>query len=287
MTGNKLLYNSMALITVMVWGMTFVSTKVLISDGLDPAQIFIIRFAVAYLCTLLISHDRFLASNITDEFLTLVAGITGGSLYFISENTALSLTFATNVSLIICCAPILTMILGKILFNDLIKPLAWIGTIIAFVGVGIVVFNGSEKYGINPWGDVLTFVAALSWSIYCLLLKTLNRRYSNLFITRKVFGYGVITAILFYILTTEIHKFTITETIIGNLLFLSIGASFVCYLMWNASVKNLGAEKTSSYIYIVPLVTILASSLILGESVTIITLLGAILILGGVFMTTA
>lgn len=186
-----------------------------------------------------------------------------------------------------CCAPILTMILGKILFNDIIKPLAWIGTIIAFTGVGIVVFNSSEKYGINPCGDVLTFVAALSWAIYCLLLKTLSRRYSNLFITRKVFGYGVITAMLYYILTNDIHGFTITESIIGNLLFLSIGASFVCYLMWNASVRNLGAEKTSGYIYIVPLVTILASTLILGEPVTITTLLGTILILGGVFMTTA
>ena len=134
MISNKLLYNVMALITVMVWGVTFVSTKVLITDGLDPAQIFIIRFAVAYLCTLLISHDIFLASNIKDEVLMLVTGITGGSLYFISENTALSLTFAANVSLIICCAPILTIILGKILFNDLIKSLAWIGTIIAFTG---------------------------------------------------------------------------------------------------------------------------------------------------------
>ena len=161
MISNKLLYNVMALIAVMVWGVTFVSTKVLITDGLDPAQIFIIRFAVAYLCTLLISHDIFLASNIKDEVLMLVTGITGGSLYFISENTALSLTFAANVSLIICCAPILTIILGKILFNDLIKSLAWIGTIIAFTGVGIVVFGSSENYGINPWGDILTFVAAL------------------------------------------------------------------------------------------------------------------------------
>lgn len=277
----------MALITVMVWGVTFVSTKVLITDGLDPAQIFIIRFTIAYLCALLISHDRFMACDIKDELLMIMAGITGGSLYFITENTALSLTFAANVSLIICCAPILTMILGKILFNDIIKPLAWIGTIIAFTGVGIVVFNSSEKYGINPCGDVLTFVAALSWAIYCLLLKTLSRRYSNLFITRKVFGYGVITAMLYYILTNDIHGFTITESIIGNLLFLSIGASFVCYLMWNASVRNLGAEKTSGYIYIVPLVTILASTLILGEPVTITTLLGTILILGGVFMTTA
>lgn len=276
----------MALITVMVWGVTFVSTKVLISNGLDPAQIFIIRFAVAYLCTLIISHDRFMASGIKDELLMIMAGITGGSLYFISENTALSLTFAANVSLIICCAPILTMILGKILFNDLIKPLAWIGTFIAFVGVGIVVFNGSDEYGINPRGDVLTFVAALSWAIYCLLLKTLSKRYSNLFITRKVFGYGVMTAMIYYIVTTEIHGFTITGVIIGNLFFLSVGASFVCYLMWNASVKNLGAEKTSGYIYIVPLVTILASTLILGEPVTITTLLGTILILGGVFMTT-
>ncbi len=277
----------MALITVMVWGVTFVSTKVLITDGLDPAQIFIIRFTIAYLCALLISHDRFMACDIKDELLMIMAGITGGSLYFITENTALSLTFAANVSLIICCAPILTMILGKILFNDIIKPLAWIGTIIAFTGVGIVVFNSSEKYGINPCGDVLTFVAALSWAIYCLLLKTLSRRYSNLFITRKVFGYGVITAMLYYILTNDIHGFTITESIIGNLLFLSIGASFVCYLMWNASVRNLGAEKTSGYIYIVPLVTILASTLILGEPVTITTLLGTILILSGVFMTTA
>lgn len=286
MTSNRLLYNAMALITVMVWGVTFVSTKVLITDGLDPAQIFIIRFTIAYLCALLISHDRFMACDIKDELLMIMSGITGGSLYFITENTALSLTFAANVSLIICCAPILTMILGKILFNDIIKPLAWIGTIIAFTGVGIVVFNSSEKYGINPCGDVLTFVAALSWAIYCLLLKTLSRRYSNLFITRKVFGYGVITAMLYYILTNDIHGFTITESIIGNLLFLSIGASFVCYLMWNASVRNLGAEKTSGYIYIVPLVTILASTLILGEPVTITTLLGTILILGGVFMTT-
>lgn len=286
MTRSRLLYNVMALVTVIVWGVTFVSTKVLISEGLDPAQIFIIRFSVAYLCTLLISHDRFLASNIKDELLMLMAGITGGSLYFISENTALSLTFAANVSLIICCAPILTMILGKILFNDIIKPQAWVGAIIAFLGVGIVVYNGSEKYGINPWGDVLTFVAALSWSVYCLLLKTLSRPYGNLFITRKVFGYGVITAMLYYIPTNDIHGFSITEAIISNLLFLSIGASFVCYLMWNASVRNLGAEKTSGYIYIVPLVTILASALILGEPVTITILLGTILILGGVFMTT-
>ncbi|WP_367181133.1 DMT family transporter, partial [uncultured Phocaeicola sp.] len=144
---------------------------------------------------------------------------------------------------------------------------------------------GGTRFKCYP-GPFSSVSYTLSWAIYCLLLKTLSRRYSNLFITRKVFGYGVITATLYYILTNEIHGFSITGSIIGNLLFLSIGASFVCYLMWNTSVKYLGAEKTSCYIYIVPLVTILASALILGEPVTITTLLGTILIIGGVFMTT-
>lgn len=104
MTSRYLIYNVMALVTIMVWGITFVSTKILITYGLSPVEIFIIRFAIAYLCTLIFCHDRLWAKSIKDESLMLTAGITGGSLYFIVENTALSITFVSNVSLIICCA---------------------------------------------------------------------------------------------------------------------------------------------------------------------------------------
>ncbi len=282
------LYRAMALATIIVWGVTFVSTKVLISYGLSPVEIFIIRFAIAYLCTLLFSHDRLWASDLTDELLMLAAGVTGGSLYFIAENSALSITFASNVSLIICCAPIFTMILGKIVFKDSIKPLAWVGSSLAFIGVGIVVLNGTNQFGINPIGDLLTALAALSWAGYCLILKWLACRYNNLFITRKVFAYGVVTAILHYVIFPTCNHILMTDvrSIVANLLFLGVGASFLCYLMWNTAVKHLGPENTSNYIYLVPLVTIIASATILNEPFTITMAIGTALIIGGVILST-
>lgn len=285
---SKCVYNAMALATIIVWGVTFVSTKMLISDGLSPTEIFIIRFIIAYACTLMFSHDRLWADNRRDEWLLMAAGVTGGSLYFIAENSALGITFASNVSLIICCAPIFTMIFGKLLFKDAIKPLAWLGSVIAFSGVAVVVFNGSRHYGINPLGDFLTVVAAFSWAVYCLLLKNFNSIYNNMFITRKVFAYGVITALLFYCLSPTDNRINLhnIRSIIGNLMFLSVGASFICYLMWNTAVRHLGAEKTSNYIYFVPLVTIIASTIILCEPFTVTMAIGAALIIGGVVLST-
>ena len=288
MTGKNLIYNVMALATIIVWGVTFVSTKSLIINGLSPAEIFIIRFLIAYFCTLVLCHNRLWADTRKDELMMLAAGITGGSLYFIAENSALGITFASNVSLIICCAPIFTMILGMVLFRDTIKVSSWIGSIVAFLGVAIVVLNGSRQYGINPLGDMLTLLAAFSWAAYCLILKRINCRYSNLFITRKVFAYGVITAILYYIVFPSEHQSRLTDlkSIIANLAFLSVGASFLCYLMWNTAVRYLGAERTSNYIYLVPIVTIISSSFILDEPFTITMATCTLLVIGGVFLST-
>lgn len=278
----------MALFTIMIWGVTFVSTKILITDGLSPVEIFIIRFAIAYLWTLIFSHNRLWAKSIKDECLMLTAGITGGSLYFIVENTALGITFASNVSLIICCAPIFTIILCKIVFRDSIRYHLWIGSVIAFIGVAIVVLNGSKQLGGNPTGDLLSLLAALSWAGYCLILKQLNHSYSNIFITRKVFAYGVLTATIYYIAVPTHNNMALSDigSIIANLLFLSVGASFLCYLMWNAAVKYLGAERTSNYIYLVPLVTIITSVALLKEPFTLAMAVGTTLIIGGVILST-
>lgn len=282
------LYHILAIITIIIWGVTFVSTKVLINHGLGPVEIFILRFGIAYVCALVISHNKLWAASPGDELMMVTAGITGGSLYFISENTALSYTFASNVSLIICCAPIFTAILGSRVYRKRLSSTLWLGSIVAFVGVAVVIFNGAGSFGINPIGDLLTGLAALSWAIYCLVLKSVNKRYDNAFITRKVFAYGVLTALLYYLLTTSDKQKIIIETwpVIWNLLFLSVGASFLCYLMWNEAVKQLGPEITTNYIYLVPLVTIVASTIILDEPFTLAQGIGTIMILAGIILAT-
>ncbi len=285
---KKLPYVLLALMTVSVWGITFISTKTLIVSGLTPVVIFIIRFAIAYFCILTFSHKILFAKTVKDEMLLLCAALTGGSIYFIAENSALGITFASNVSLIICTSPIFTMIFGRGIFHDNISVSAWIGSFISLAGVAVVILNGSLNYGINPLGDILTVVAAISWATYCLILKRLNKYYDNLFITRKVFGYGTLTAIAYLTATNAFGHidFQWTFPVIGNLLFLGIIASFLCYLMWNASIKMLGPEMTANFIYLVPLVTIIASYIILDEPISVWTILGACAIIGGIILVT-
>lgn len=329
MKRRNLIFNLLALLTVTVWGVTFVSTKILISAGLTPTWIFICRFVIAYLCVLCISHRPWFANTCLDELKMMALGLTGGSLYFIAENTALEYTFASNVSLIICAAPVLTLFIDAIVSNTSLRDAevhkksisskAIIGSVIAIAGVAMIVFNGTLNLGINPLGDFLTLLAALFWATYCILLTRMSRRYSNLFITRKVFFYGFTTALLFAFFTpsstvpiaTALSSSTIpiesslvspneaigqlagwswiagwNWTVILNLLFLGVVASFLCYLMWNQCIKVLGPQKTSNYIYFVPLVTILTSSLILQDPITLWLLLGAITIISGVYLTT-
>ena len=187
-------YHTIAILTVIVWGTTFVSTKVLIGYGLSPSEILIYRFLLAYIGIWFVCPKRLFAKSVKDELLFVAAGLCGGSLYFVFENTALQITLASNVSLIICTSPIFTAFLSYLMYRkEKLKASLIFGSLTALLGVGLVVFNGSFILQINPLGDILTILSALSWAFYGIVLRKVNGRYSTLFITRKVFIYGIIT----------------------------------------------------------------------------------------------
>ena len=110
-------YHLAALFTVTVWGATFVSTKVLIANSLTPAEIFLLRFAMAYVCILPFARGRMWAANLRDELLLAAAGLSGGSLYFLTENMALEYAPASNVSLIVCTAPVWTAVVMSLFYR--------------------------------------------------------------------------------------------------------------------------------------------------------------------------
>ena len=124
-------YHVLAILTVMIWGTTFVSTKILINAGLSPIEILFYRFTLAYVCLFLTAHKRFFAQSWKDELLLMLSGLCGGSLYFIAENTALGITFASNVSLLICTAPIFTLFLSKFFYKERLRRKVLYGSLIA------------------------------------------------------------------------------------------------------------------------------------------------------------
>lgn len=287
MKTHDLFYHGLAICTVAIWGVTFVNTKVLLLHGLTPLEIFIIRFFIAYCCTLLISHKRLLADNWKDEFACFLLGFVGGTLYFMTENTALKLSLVNNVAFIVCTAPLLTMFLAVIFMKNV--KLSWqlaVGSVLALAGVALVIYNGQFQLKLNPLGDILALGAALSWAVYSLIIKSLSARYPALFITRKVFFYGLLTALLFlipYPWNFPLEGFR-QPVVWMNLLFLSVVASTMCFFTWNYAVKKIGALKTSNYVYLNPITTVVASYIFLHEPMTMMSFIGSSLILLGVAM---
>lgn len=283
---NQFKWSLIAILTVGVWGLTFISTKMLIGQGLLPQEIFLLRFVVAYLGIWFISPRKLWAGNWRDEGWLLLLGVTGGSLYFLTENTALEITLATNVSFIICTTPLLTALLAHFFYKqERVGRKLLGGSVLALVGVALVVYSGSFVLKISPVGDLLTLVAALSWAFYSLIIKHLSERYDTTFITRKIFFYGVLTILPFFLLRPWHFpcERLLQPVVLCNLLFLSVVASLVCYAVWNMVVKRLGVMRSSNFLYLNPLFTLVGSFLFLGEQLTAAALFGAVLIVAGVY----
>lgn len=285
-TTKNYIYHLIAILTVGIWGLTFISTKVLIEHGLSPQEIFLLRFLMAYLGIWFISPRKLFADNWKDELWLLWGGVTGGSFYFFTENTALEITLATNVAFIVCTAPLLTIILSLLIYKKEKATAGLVGgSLLALAGVALVVYNGHFILKISPLGDFLTLLAAFFWAFYSLIMKKMSGRYRTTFITRKIFFYGILTILPAFILHP--WQFSLSglwqPAVWMNLLFLGVLASLVCFVVWNIILKQLGTVRASNYIYLNPLFTLIGSAVLLDEQFTVMSLMGAMLILGGVY----
>ena len=279
-------YHLAALFTVSLWGATFVLTKALIAAGLTPAEIFLMRFALGYLCILPLVPRRLRAENRRDEAAFAAAGVCGGSLYFLLENVALEYAPASNVSLLVCTAPVWTALAaGRADRGERMTRRQAAGAALAAAGMALVVLNGRFVLHISPAGDLLALAAALSWMGYSLVIKRLGARYPASFIARKVFFYGMATILPVF----AFRPFAATGELLArpvvwaNLLFLGVVASGFCYALWNAVMRRLGAVRATNYIFFNPLVTMLTAALCIGERITAPALAGAAMILCGMW----
>ena len=284
---GTLLYHIIAIGVVAVWGSTLVSTKILMLDGMRADEVFIVRFALAYLAILPFSPRKLLADSWRDELMMVALGVTGGSLYFITENLAVGITYVNNVSFIVSCSPLFTMVFVLMTYRYLkVRKILIIGSAMALVGIAIVIFNGQVILKLNPLGDLLSVEAALCWGVYCYLVKVMGDKYNSVFITRKVFFYGVLTSMPFLWFQPWQYDLSglMKGTVMLNLLFLGLVASFACFVMWNISINKLGAVTMSNYIYLIPVATVIFSAIFLDEPMTAIAYSGSALILVGVYL---
>lgn len=288
LTQNKLLFHIATLITVIFWGSSFVSTRVLLDNGLHAVEIYIYRFFLAYLVILFFCHKRLWANNLRDEILLALCGLTSGSIYFIAENVALNYTYVSNVSLITSTSPLFTTLLVGLFYRSERPTLGvYMGSLVALVGVGCVIFNAGFNLQIMPFGDLLALAASLSFAFYSIILRKVNVYYDSLFITRKTFFYGLITSIPFLLMEPEICNMSVLlrPGVIFNIAFLGICCSLIGFFFFSKATSVLGAIQTNNYMYLQPVVTLVLAYFILNEMISIVGYMGCGLILLGLVIS--
>ncbi len=245
-----------ALFTIIVWGTTFISTKVLLVD-FRPLEILFFRFVMGFAALFLVCPHRMKGVGRRQELTFAMAGLSGICLYYLLENIALTYTMASNVGVIISVAPFFTAMLSRLFLKSEGKLRAnfFIGFVVAMAGIVLISFNGS-RMELNSAGDVLAVLAAFVWACYSILTREISSfGYPVILTTRRTFFYGIlfmVPALFFFDFEMGLERFA-DLTHLLNILYLGLGASALCFVTWNLAVKVLGAVKTSVYIYWFPL----------------------------------
>lgn len=285
---NSSVAHMAALLTILVWGTTFVSTKVLLQN-FTPTEILIDRFILGFLALFLIYPHRLKVTDKKHELVFACAGLCGMTLYQFLENMALSYSLASNVGVIVCVAPFFTAILAQLFLDgEPLTPQFFIGFLIAICGIFLVSFNGNTTVELNPLGDFLAIVAAMVWAVYSILGRKISSYgYNTIQATRRTFFYALIFMIpLTFFFPFEWGFARLSEPInLFNIAFLGLGASAFCFVTWNYSVKMLGAVKTSIYLYLNPVITVVTAMIVLNEKITTMAAIGTFLALTGLVVS--
>ena len=287
MYSKLLLGHGAAFLTILIWGTTFVSTKILLRV-FTPVEILFLRFLLGFAVLAFARPQRLRGLTRRQHLLLALAGLCGICLYYLLENIALTLTLASNVGVIVAAAPFFTALLSCLFLRE--RPLQasfFAGFAAAMTGVALISFNGAELQ-LNPLGDALALAAALVWACYSLLVRRVSGwGLDVILVTRQIFGYGLcfmLPSLLVFDCRFNL-KLLAEPLYFGNLLFLGLGASALCFVTWNWAVQLLGAVRTSVYIYAVPVITVLTAAAVLGERLTAVSAAGIALTMAGLALS--
>lgn len=287
--GNRRMEGHLAaLFTIVIWGTTFISTKLLLVD-FEPVEILFFRFVLGFAALLLVCPGRLAGVGRKQEMTFALAGLCGICLYYLLENIALTFTMASNVGVIISAAPFFTAILSRLFLRSEEKLGVgfFVGFGVAMAGILMISLNGSGLE-LNPLGDLLAVLAAFVWACYSILTRKISSfGYPVIQTTRRTFFYGILFMVpALFVFDCEVgaERFADGRNLL-NLLYLGLGASALCFVTWNYAVHVLGAVRTSVYIYMVPVITVVTSALILREPVTWMTAGGTLLAVTGLFIS--
>ncbi len=274
------------ILSVIFWGVSFISTKVLLLE-IPPSSIAFFRQLVALvpLTAFMLYKGSFIKVPRYHIRLLALSGLFGIVLYFFFENMGLKFTSASNASMIVASVPIFTLASEALFFKLKIRPTMIVCLILSIIGVYFVIsINGRLDFSSSTFlGNMLVIGAMVCWVIYTIQSRSLSEDYSGIIITT----YQTIASVFLFIpfIIPEIRYWQkISFTAFLNLIYLGIFCSAGAYIFYIYAAKRLGATLSAAFLNLIPVVSVVASFLILGERVTLFQIIGMSLIIAPLYV---
>jgi len=268
-----------------IWGLTFLSIKVAVVE-LKPMTLALSRFVIASVLLPLIALIRktSLSVKARDLPLLIASGFIGVTLYFFFENNGIMRLSASESSIIIGTIPVLTLLVDMIFYRMRAGKSVVLGILISFGGVAVMVAK-SETAGSSSGGYLFMIGAAVSWVSYTFLTKPLGLKYPLLSVTFGQIFFGMLGCIPFAMLEGQ-GFVRVSTPVLLNVVFLGVLASAVGYWLWVMVLDKLGASRSSVFINLIPVVSVAASFIVLGERLAPAQLVGGAATVIGVYLAT-
>ncbi|ACR78913.1 DMT family transporter [Kosmotoga olearia] len=264
--------------TAIIWGESYLFTKVAV-ESMPPMTLALFRFIVAVAVFIPVQIKKGVCPKRTTKqrFNIAMAGFFGVTLYFLFENYGLRLTSASDASLLVSSAPILTMILYDILHRKF-DGLEYLGSTIAFIGISIVIYGGQFSEGSSVLGNSLSFLAALSWAGYTYFFDKVKD--SSIATIVQLMVWGIVFITPFSIIEVFFLKDPVIFSVeaVSGVLYLGILASALGYLMWGKGIHLWGGKAATLWVYTIPVFTILGDIIFLKHRPSLFFYVGALLV---------
>ncbi|KAB3535341.1 DMT family transporter [Alkaliphilus pronyensis] len=289
-TNNKTIL--LMLLSSIFWAGAFIGGKLAVEE-FPPFSLTFLRFFFASIVIfpVMVKYEKKNWHLKREDYpVMMFLGLVGMVGYHILFFIALKYTSAVNASMIAAINPLLTTILASIFLDEKLGLLRIGAIIIALIGVVITISRGDlsviQSFSFNR-GDIIMIIAVSCWAIYSIVSRRVMGKYSPLILTCYSFILCTIFTFPFALLERP-DVFLGNTSILGwsSVLYMAIFPSTIGYLVQQTSIKELGASKTAIFINLVPVFSMLLSVIILREKVSTITIIGGILIVAGVYLTT-
>ena len=270
-------------LTAIIWGISYVFTKVAV-ENIPPMTLAMFRFSLAIIVLLPFARQSKIKLSGKAHLYSALAGLFGITSYFFFENTALKYTSPSDASLIVSSAPLLTILLYD-LRRRRFELAEYLGAILAFSGIAVLIYGGQFSRYSSVTGNLLAFGAAASWTAYTVFFERIAGSALKGVVETMAWGLAFIFPLsLIEILRSSVFL-SVPFAAITGIVYLGIFASALGYFLWGRGIELWGGKASTLWIYTIPIFAALSDVLILKNTPSLFFYFGAAFVACGMLVS--